>query len=114
MSAGHCGNAESMAANLESAAHAEDTVVGLLGRETLEGEEDDLGLLGDEIIGPVVGGRNVSRASGWTRCRARRPMDRVRRGMVRHGLAWHGTGWAGMLWCGGGGRVGEAYLRPSF
>ncbi len=28
----------------ESAAHAEDTVVGLLGRETLEGEKDGLGL----------------------------------------------------------------------
>jgi hypothetical protein len=29
-------------ADLESAAHAEDTVVGLLGRETLEGEKNGL------------------------------------------------------------------------
>lgn len=40
-------------ANLESAAHAEDTVVGLLGWETREGEEDNLRLFGDEIVGSV-------------------------------------------------------------
>lgn len=40
-------------ADLEGAAHAEYTVVGLLGWETLEGEEDNVGLFGDEIVGSV-------------------------------------------------------------
>lgn len=40
-------------ADLECATHAEDTVVGLLGRETLKGEEDNVGLFRDEIVGSV-------------------------------------------------------------
>jgi hypothetical protein len=44
-------NGVSNVADLESAAHAEDTVVGLLGRETLEGEEDGLGLLRNKVVG---------------------------------------------------------------
>jgi len=38
--------------NLECAANAEDTVVGLLGRQTLDGLLDNLALLGDEIVEP--------------------------------------------------------------
>jgi hypothetical protein len=38
---------------LECAAETEDTVVGLLRREALEGCEDSLGLFGDQIIGSV-------------------------------------------------------------
>lgn len=37
--------------NLESSSEAENTVVGLLLREALEGKENGLGLLGDQIIG---------------------------------------------------------------
>ena len=36
---------------LESTAQAEDTVVGFLGRQTLEGELDGVVLLGDQVIG---------------------------------------------------------------
>lgn len=42
-----------MVAYLEGAAEAEDAVVGLLGREALDGLENDVGLLGDEVIGSV-------------------------------------------------------------
>lgn len=42
-----------MIAYLEGAAEAEDAVVGLLGREALDGLENDVGLLGDEVIGSV-------------------------------------------------------------
>ena len=38
--------------DLECSADAEDTVVGLLGRETLEGLLDDVVLLGDQVISP--------------------------------------------------------------
>lgn len=38
---------------LESAAQTEDTVVGLLGSETLEGGVDNVVLLGEQVIGPV-------------------------------------------------------------
>lgn len=38
---------------LESAAQAEDTVVGLLGVEALESGVDDIVLLGEQVIGPV-------------------------------------------------------------
>lgn len=41
-------------AYLESAAEAENAVIGLLGRETLDGLENDVGLLGDEVIGSVT------------------------------------------------------------
>ena len=54
--------AEDASADLESAAHAEDAVVGLLGRETLEGEKNNIGLFGNEIVGSVgvqSGQRNV-------------------------------------------------------
>lgn len=39
---------------LESPAHAEDAVVGVLGCQTLHGALHDLALLGDQIVGPVV------------------------------------------------------------
>lgn len=39
---------------LEGAADAEDAVVGLLGRQTLEGELDYVVLLGEDVIGPVA------------------------------------------------------------
>lgn len=38
---------------LESSAQTEDTVIGLLGSETLEGVLDGVVLLGEQIIGPV-------------------------------------------------------------
>ena len=38
--------------DLECSADAEDTVVGLLGRETLKGLLDDVVLLGDQVISP--------------------------------------------------------------
>lgn len=38
---------------LESSAETEDTVVGLLWRETLEGEKDSLGLFWDQVIGSI-------------------------------------------------------------
>lgn len=38
---------------LEGAAQAENTVVGLLGLEALEGGVDNVVLLGEQIIGPV-------------------------------------------------------------
>jgi hypothetical protein len=38
--------------NLESTADTEDTVVGLLGRKTLDGLLDVLALLGDQVIEP--------------------------------------------------------------
>lgn len=41
-------------AYLESAAEAENAVIGLLGRETLDGLENDVGLLGDEVIGSAA------------------------------------------------------------
>jgi hypothetical protein len=41
-------------ADLESAAEAENAVIGLLGRETLDGLENDVGFLGDEVIGLLV------------------------------------------------------------
>tara|TARA_R110002060_G_scaffold74151_1_gene83257 strand:- start:380 stop:715 length:336 start_codon:yes stop_codon:yes gene_type:complete len=37
--------------NLESSSEAENTVIGLLLRETLEGKKNGLGFLGDQIIG---------------------------------------------------------------
>ena len=37
---------------LECPAHAEDAVVGLLGRQTLHGALHDLALLGNQIVGP--------------------------------------------------------------
>jgi hypothetical protein len=40
-------------AHLESSSKTEDTVVGLLLGKTLEGQEDLLGLFGDQIIGSV-------------------------------------------------------------
>lgn len=42
-------------ANLECAADAEDTVVGLLGGKALDGLLDGLGLLGDEVVEPGKG-----------------------------------------------------------
>lgn len=39
-------------ANLEGSSHAEDSVVCFLRWETLDGQKNDLGLLGDQIIGP--------------------------------------------------------------
>ena len=38
--------------DLECSADAEDTVVGLLGRETLEGLLNDVVLLGDQVVSP--------------------------------------------------------------
>jgi hypothetical protein len=38
---------------LKSAAQAEDTVVGLLGIEALEGGVDNVVLLGEQVVGPV-------------------------------------------------------------
>lgn len=38
---------------LESSSQTEDAVVCLLGRKTLEGKQDSLGLFGDQIIGPA-------------------------------------------------------------
>lgn len=43
--------------NLEGSAETEDTIVGLLGRETLDGSLDDVVLLGDQVI--VSGMRSV-------------------------------------------------------
>ena len=45
-------------AYLKGAAEAEDAVVGLLGREALDGLENDVGFLWDEVIGSVT--RTVS------------------------------------------------------
>lgn len=42
-------------ANLECAADAEDTVVGLLGGKALDGLLDGLALLGDEVVEPGKG-----------------------------------------------------------
>lgn len=53
--------------DLEGAAHAEDTVVGLLGREALEGEKDDIGLFGDQVIGSVGKEKRSARAQGRRR-----------------------------------------------
>lgn len=39
-------------ANLESTADTEDTVIGLLGGETLDSPLDGLALLGDQVVGP--------------------------------------------------------------
>jgi hypothetical protein len=36
--------------NLECSAETEDTVVGLLGRKTLDSGLDDIALLGDQVI----------------------------------------------------------------
>lgn len=44
-------------ADLECAAHAEDTVVSLLGRKALKGEKDNIGLFGDQVVGSVAGER---------------------------------------------------------
>ena len=38
---------------LESAAQAEDTIVGLLGVEALEGGVHNVVLLGEQVVGPV-------------------------------------------------------------
>lgn len=46
-------------AALESAAYAVDTVVGLLGRKALQGEDDVLVLLADQIVGAVFLGEGV-------------------------------------------------------
>jgi hypothetical protein len=40
--------------NLDSTAKTEDTVVGLLGRQTLDSLLDGLRLLGDQIIEPIA------------------------------------------------------------
>lgn len=40
-------------AALDGTAHPVDAVVGLLGRETLQGQEDGLALLGNQVIGPA-------------------------------------------------------------
>ncbi len=40
-------------AGLEGAAQAVDAVVGLLGREALQRQDDVLGLLGDQVVGSV-------------------------------------------------------------
>lgn len=50
---------------LGGAADAVDAVVGLLGGQALEGGEDGLVLLGDEIVGAVVGGDWL--VIGWCR-----------------------------------------------
>ena len=50
-------------AYLEGAAEAEDAVVGLLGREALDGLEDDVGLFWDQVVGSV--GRLSAFASPW-------------------------------------------------
>lgn len=42
-------------ANLEGSSHAEDSVVCFLWWETLDGQKNDLGFLGDQIIGPENG-----------------------------------------------------------
>lgn len=49
-------------ANLECAADTEDTVVGLLGGETLDSLLDDLGFLGDQVIEPG----NASATGSWS------------------------------------------------
>ena len=41
--------------HLERSSHAENTVVSLLGRETLERGKDSLGLLGDQVVGSAFG-----------------------------------------------------------
>lgn len=56
---------------LEGAADAEDTVVGLLGRQALEGELDYVVLLGENVIGPTEQAASAHRsnsekaASNW-------------------------------------------------
>lgn len=39
--------------NLESSADTENAVVGFLGRKTLDGDLNGLGLLGNQVIGPL-------------------------------------------------------------
>ena len=46
-------------AALESAAYAVDAVVGLLGRKALQGEDDVLVLLANQIVGAVFLGEGV-------------------------------------------------------
>ena len=48
---------------LEGAADAEDAVVGVLGRETLEGELDYVVLLGEDIIGPAEQAASAHRSN---------------------------------------------------
>lgn len=45
-----------MGSNLDGTADTEDTVVGLLGRQTLDGLLDGLALLGDQVIEPIATG----------------------------------------------------------
>ena len=44
-----------LAADLECSPHAEDPVVGFFGREAFDGQQDGLGLFGDQVIGSVDG-----------------------------------------------------------
>ena len=50
-------------AGLEGAAQAVDAVVGLLGREALQGLDDLLVLLDDQVVGPVRGVSDFPRVS---------------------------------------------------
>lgn len=65
-------------ANLECAADAEDTVVGLLGGKALDGLLDSLALLGDEVVEP---GKRLATGS-WTSVSAG---DIQGPGRMRHG-----------------------------
>lgn len=48
-------------ANLEGSSHAEDSVVCFLWWKTFDGQKNDLGLLGDQIIGPEIGQHHAER-----------------------------------------------------
>jgi hypothetical protein len=75
---------------LEGPTQTEDTVVGLLGSETLEGGLDSVVLLGEQVIGPV---QQLPSAHHSTRC------DVLRRTPLPSGAR--------------GVRIGAPYLRPS-
>lgn len=60
------GRWEAGRSNLDSTAETEDTVVGLLGRQTLDRLLDGLGLLGDQIIDPIVTRLVIVVGRTWT------------------------------------------------
>lgn len=67
--------------NLDGTADTEDTVVGLLGRQTLDGLLDSLALLGDQVIEPMANGLVTVVGRKWSKGEIRSD----RGGRMRHG-----------------------------